>query len=258
MRALAHTGVGPRGLSQGLQPDPSRARSFRRPSGGPRVRRACHGTVPAPLRPRALPPSQSLRRALPRAGGAGGARRRAVLRGRPGPPSARCSPPSLPRASCTQGVVAAAATAAAAASSAPARSHCWCHGGPQQVLDGAELLGGGRGAPAALPAAQAAPRSRPARVRLVARRLPGPSGAPSPRRPEHESWCPAGSMSECPRGACCPGRPASQRACRATSFHPREREILCCAREQNWDPDPRLWLLVSGGRRGSGVLPPLS
>lgn len=90
----------------------------------------------------------------------GGALQGAVLRGRHRPPSSRSSPPSLPSASCTKVV--------AAESPSPARSPWWCHGGLQQVLDGAELLAGGGRFPAALPAPQAAPRPRPARVRFVA------------------------------------------------------------------------------------------
>lgn len=127
-------------------------------------------------RPRALPPSQSPGWA-PERGRRGGARQGAGLSGRHRPPSARSSPPSLPRASCTTVV------AAASASPVPSLSRsCWlCHGGLQQVPDRAKLLAGGCHVPAALPASQAAPRPRPAQVRRPVAAPPSRAGAGAPR-----------------------------------------------------------------------------
>ena len=109
-------------------------------------------------------------------GGGSGARPRqgAALRGRPRPPSARSSPPSLPRASCIK------VAAAAPGSPSPSRSHRLCHGGLQQAPDRAKLLAGGGRLPAALPAPQTAPRPRPARVRrpVAAPRSRARAGAP--------------------------------------------------------------------------------
>lgn len=126
------------------------------PRGSARAQSVPRGpTSPAPAR---APPS-----AKPKSAG-GLARRRAPggVPARPAPPSlgaelASQSPPRfLHWGSCRRVPYPAA------------RSPSRCHGGLQQVLDGAELLAGGGRLPAALPAPQAAPRARPARVRLAA------------------------------------------------------------------------------------------
>lgn len=113
----------------------------RRPCAGPRVRRERPGLFWPPWRPRALPRGQSPRWA------SGRGRRGDARRGRScaaGASLSALSSPSLPRVSC--------AKTAVAASPFSARSRRPCHGGLQQVLDGAKLLASGGRAPAALPA----------------------------------------------------------------------------------------------------------
>lgn len=192
---------------------------------------------------------------------AGGAAARARGRSCAAGP-ALCSPPSLPRASC--------AKVSAAGSPPPAVSYRQCHGGLQQVLDGAKLLASWCRVPAALPAPQAAPRPRPARVRRPVAEPPSRARAVAPRAvslPARRTG-PFARRGEAARGPTAtamglqcqgvrespPRQHRSQPACPATSLHPGSANSSAPAGEpaSNQPPGSSLQLGVGGGH---GVSP---